>query len=488
MTRYFIAVLFALCVTFSSQSYCDEDQPGADELKAHPAVQGALNVIDAWVDGVRDYERVPGMSVGVVYDRELLWDKGYGYSNLESQRAADADTIYSICSISKLFTAIGIMQLRDAGKLTLRDPVADHLDWYAIEQSHSDDGPATIEGLLTHSSGLPRESDFPYWNAPEFPFPTREEMIERIREQQTLYPASTYYQYSNLALALAGEVIQERSGTEYQEYMQKAILDPLGMEDTRTFYPENLRGEQLAIGYTGLDRRGAREPVNPFFTRAITAAAGFTSTVRDLARFATWQFETLDDGGNEVLNRNSLREMHRVHWISTDWETTRGLGFRVMRVDDETYVGHGGACPGYITEFLIMPEHRIGAITLTNAGDGPAGNTVMNLLKVIKPAIDAAHEPSEEEIPNYSMYEGNYEAPPWGGEVAVRQSGEHLVLINLPSDDLPDAMTRLKHREGNVFVRLTDKDEEREPWEFHIRPDGKPEKVVVHSHELYRIE
>lgn len=487
MTRRTIALLVSLCAIFATPGYSGDERPGAEQLRAHPAFQGALSVIDAWVDGVRDYDRVPGMSVGIFYDRELLWDRGYGYSNLESQRPADADTIYSICSISKLFTAIGVMQLRDAGKLRLDDPVSDHLDWFDIEQAHPEGGPATIEGLLTHSSGLPRESDFPYWNAPDFPFPTRESMIARIAEQQTLYPASTYYQYSNLALSLAGEIIQERSGTDYQAYMKKEILDPLGMEDTRTFYPEDLRGEQLAIGYTGLDRSGERDPVKPFFTRGITAAAGFTSTVRDLARFGIWQFATLDGDGNEILDRNTLREMHRVHWISTDWETTRGLGFGVIRDEDETYVGHSGGCPGYITQFLIMPEHRLGAIALTNAGDGPATRTVMNMLKVIKPAIDAAHEPPEDEIPDYSIYEGNYEFPPWGGEIAVRQNGEHLVVIDLPSDDLTDAMTLLKHRGGNVFVRLTDKGEERDPWEFHMGPDGTPEKIVAHSHEMHRI-
>ncbi|SVC98219.1 uncharacterized protein METZ01_LOCUS351073, partial [marine metagenome] len=223
-----------------------------EQLLAHPEVRGAIAAIDAYVQGVQTYDQVPGISVGLVYDQDLLWQNGYGYSNLETKRPADADTLYSICSISKLFTAISIMQLRDAGKLTLRDSVGDHLDWFNIEEAHKEDGPATIESLLTHSSGLPRESDFPYWGGPDFPFPTRAQIIDQLGSQETLYPAQTFFQYSNLALTLAGEIVQERSGQEYTTYINQQILEPLGLSDTRTYYPKNLFGEQMAIGYSGL--------------------------------------------------------------------------------------------------------------------------------------------------------------------------------------------------------------------------------------------
>jgi CubicO group peptidase (beta-lactamase class C family) len=153
--------------------------------------------------------------------------------------------------------------------------VSDHLDWFDIAQAHEGSGPITIESLLTHSSGLPRESDYPYWNGPDFPFPTRDQVIERLRSQQTLYPAQYHFQYSNLGLSLAGEIIQLRSGQPYDAYVREHILEPLGLDATRSYYPQELRGEELAIGYTGIHRDSRRDPVEPFFTRGITAAAGF---------------------------------------------------------------------------------------------------------------------------------------------------------------------------------------------------------------------
>ena len=487
------SVLFIACCSFAVNSNLvfaaeETQEPTSKQVLAHPEVKGALGAIDAWIEGVRTYKKIPGMSVGIVRDQDLIWDNGYGYSNLEMKRVADADTLYSICSISKLFTSIGIMQLRDASKLTLRDSVGEHLDWFDITQIHDDSGPITIESLLTHSSGLPRESDFPYWNGPDFPFPTRQKMIERLETQETLYPAQRYYQYSNLALSLAGEIVQERSGQEYQEYIKANILDPLGLTNTRTYYPEEMHGEELAIGYTGIHRSGTRKPVKPFFTRGITAAAGFTSSVNDLAKFASWQFRLLEEGDDEVLSANTLREMHRVHWVDPDWETTRGIGFGVQRVDDMTVIGHGGGCPGYITRFSMIAKDRIAAVVLTNAGDGPAGNVTQNVLNTISAALKEAKTPPEDDMSDFSMYEGDFEAPPWGGEVAIRQWGNQLVAIDIPSDDLGDALIKLEHDSGHAFVRLTDDDEARESWIFEMADDGTAQRIFVHSIYLNRIE
>lgn len=472
----------------ASPAIAEDAPPTKEQLLAHPEVSGAIAAIDAYVEGVQTYDKVPGISAGIVYDQDLLWQSSYGYSNLKTKRLADADTLYSICSISKLFTAIGVMQLRDAGELTLRDPVGDHLDWFNIEQLHEDGGPATIESLLSHSSGLPRESDYPYWIGPDFPFPTRAQVIDRISAQETLYPAQTYFQYSNLALTLAGEIVQERSGQEYTTYVNQHILQPLGLADTRTYYPGDLRGEQMAIGYTGMHREGERNPVKPFFTRGITAAAGFASSVNDLAKFASWQFQLLDGGDENVLKANTLREMHRVHWVDPDWETTWGIGFNVARADDVTVVSHGGGCPGYITQFALVPKHKIGVIVLTNAGDGPAGRLTRNIFKTIGPALQDAESPPEDAMPDFSVYEGNYESRPWGGEVAVRQWGDQLVIIDIPHDDLAEAMIKLEHDGHHTFTRLTDSGDRREPWVFEIGSDGRTERISRHSGYLSRIE
>jgi CubicO group peptidase (beta-lactamase class C family) len=315
---------------------------GPADLREDPGVKNALGLLEVWVDAQLAYQHLPGISMAVVYDQELLWSRGFGVSDLDSEKPATPQTIYSICSISKLFTSIGVMQLYDEGRLRLDDQVADLLPWFNIGEAHKNSGPLTVRGILSHASGLPRESDFPYWTGPEFQFPTREQIKARLSAQSTLYPAEQYFQYSNLGLTLAGELIPELSGQSYREYVKARILDPLELRDTTPEMPANQRGKRLATGYGALTREGTR-PKMPFFqARGIAPAAGYASTVEDLAKFASWQFRLLESGGEEVLKASTLREMQRVQWIDPDWKegTSRGLGFWVRRQDNKNFVGH----------------------------------------------------------------------------------------------------------------------------------------------------
>jgi CubicO group peptidase (beta-lactamase class C family) len=465
-------------------------EPTTEEIVAHPDVQGALKAIDAWVEGVGIYERIPGISTGIVHDQDLIWSNGYGYSNVATRRPADADTIYSICSISKLFTSIAVMQLRDAGKLDLGDSVADHLEWFAATKVHDARRPITIESLLTHSSGLRRNTEKPVWNGPDFPFPTLPEIMQTMQVQSTAYPAQYRYQYSNVAFSLAGEIVQRRSGLAYQDYIRKNILDPLGLSDTRAYYPEELRGDELAIGYAGMGRSGTRLPLNSFDTRAFTPSAGLTSSVNDLGRFASWQFRLLNNGEGEVLHAGTLREMHRIHWIDPDREAASGIGFSVEQLDENTVVGHGGDCPGYVTDLSMIPKEKIASVVLTNAGDGPATRISRSVLKVIAAAMKGAGTPPGQVMPDLSMYEGNFSAPDsgYGGEQAIRQWGDQLVSISIPSDDLGKAMTRLERSDGHGFLSVEDGEEPRSSWIFELARDGKAVRFFQDDVYWHRID
>ena len=459
-----------------------------DSLKNHPKVKGAIDIVDAWIDSVRDYGRVPGISVGFVVDQDLVFAKGYGYSNLESEVKAGPETIYSICSISKLFTSIGVMQMRDAGVLTLRDPVSEHLDWFDIESLNSDSGPVRVGALLTHSSGLPRESDFPYWTKLDFPFPKEKQLKKQLEKQSMLYPADTRYQYSNLGFALAGAVLSARAETSYEQYVSEKIIQPMGLEDTRTNFPRSLHGKQMAIGYAGLTRDQIRRALPPFETRAMTSAAGFTSTVQDLARFASWNFRTLNNQDDSVLSANTLREMQRVSWVDPDWKISWGLGFCVSEQDGTTVVSHLGACPGYISHIVMIPKTKVAAIVLTNAADGPAANITTSMVKVLGTSMMDLQDP-EPPIPGLSLerYAGNFSTPVWGGELAVRLDGNGLSVISLGNPYEPiGEIQRLVHVEGNTFERI-EGGESREKWHFELDAAGTARLVKTHEGLYSRI-
>ncbi len=136
--QIFLIFLFLICtpVAFS-------------EEKAKPDFSEAIRLIDTWLEAQRDYDNLPGISVAIVTDQEILWSKAYGMADLEKGVPSSSNTIYSICSISKLFTSVAIMQLRDAGKLRLEDLVADRLPWFNLQQQYPDTGPITIRSVLT---------------------------------------------------------------------------------------------------------------------------------------------------------------------------------------------------------------------------------------------------------------------------------------------------------------------------------------------------
>jgi CubicO group peptidase (beta-lactamase class C family) len=473
------------------------DTPSPAAVSGHPHVAQALELARVWLEGQQAYGQVPAVSAAIVHDQQVLWSGGSGRTDLAGGVPAGADTLYSICSISKLFTSIAVLQQRDAGRLRLDDPVQRHLPWFSLKRAEGD-GDVTIEGLLTHSSGLPRESEHAYWSAPDFTFPQREDVMRTISGQEPLYAPATAFQYSNLGITLAGEIVAAAAGRSYDAYVREAILDPLGLRSTTPEMPQAERGKRLATGYGTLDRHGNRRPLPFFSTRAIAPAAGYASTVEDLARFASWQFRLLQTGGAEVLKATTLREMHRVHWAEPDFETLWGLGFAISRREGKTFVGHGGSCPGYRAHVLLMPEDKMATIVLANAQGVSANAWAQRLYDIVAPAVKAAgkepskaagKEPSKAAAPDADLrqYAGTYDITPWGGELAVLPWLDGLAMVDLPTDEPVKEMTKLKKTGEHRFRRIRKDETLGEEIVFEMGPDGRPTRLLRHSNHYPRV-
>jgi CubicO group peptidase (beta-lactamase class C family) len=453
-----------------------------------PRVVSALELARTWLEAQRAYDQVPGISAAIVSDQTVLWSGGFGDADREAGRPASADTIYSVCSISKLFTSVAVMQQRDLGKVRLEDPVGHYLPWFSLKHTEGE-GEITVEGLLTHASGLPRESDYPYWSAP-FAFPTHEEIVQKLHGQDALYAPEVHFQYSNLGLTLAGEVVSAVSGVPYGEYVKAQILAPLGLGSTTPEMPAGERGKRLATGYSAMNREGKREKV-PFFTaKGIAPAAGYASTANDLARFASWQFRLLKNGGSEVLKATTLREMQRVHWAEPDFETLWGLGFSLWRNDSKLFVGHGGSCPGYRTMLLTMPEERIATVFMANANAVDSKKWAQSLYDIVAPAIrSAGKEPGKGKEPSKDLrrYAGTYSIAPWDGDLEVVPWEDGLAVLAMPTMDPMKDLIKLKPAGENTFRRVRKDETLGEAWVFEMGPDGRPTGVKVDSNTDPRV-
>jgi D-alanyl-D-alanine carboxypeptidase len=411
----------------------------------HPEVRGATRLFEAWLEGQMAYRQLPGIAVGVVHDQQLVWARGFGFANVEQKLPVTPATKFRIASHSKLFTATAIMQLRDAGKLRLDDPVAQHLPWFTMQPvAPGDDAPPTLAELLTHHSGLPREAT-DHWST--FKFPDAAGLRTSVQGRPTIFAPEVRWKYSNLAYALAGQIVEKLSGDSYADYVQRRIFTPLGMKDSSVDH--NVAG--LAIGYGRRMPDGSREKMPFVDARALGAATGLTSTVEDLARFVSLQFRTGKIGGAQILSTGALREMHRVRVLESNWTQGYAIGFAVNRDKDRVFIGHGGSYPGYKTHTLIQLDDKVGVIVLTNGDDSVPADLAKELMATVGRAVAKAAAPADakpEWDPKWSRFAGLYRNR--NSDLNVVELDRRLVIINPGATSL-ESQVRLVPIGGDRF-------------------------------------
>ena len=292
------------------------------------------------------------MSAAVARNGEILWSEAIGIADDEAGTAATADTQYRIGSITKTFTAVAIMQLRDAGELGLDDTLGDHMP----EAAHAG---LTIRGMLSHHSGLQREPAGELWETMEPP--TVDELLGRLGETEQVLEPGRHFHYSNLAFALLGEVVARRSGRAYVEYVQERILDPLGLTRT-TWSPSGARAQGYFVEPYSDTLKPERDDVDLL---GAVSAGQLWSTTADLCRWGAFMADPVP----EVLAPATLEEMHAVHVVLDDrWQEAWGLGLGLVRDGDRILGGHAGGMPGHLSGFAYSRKDGVSTAALTNAG------------------------------------------------------------------------------------------------------------------------
>jgi hypothetical protein len=285
--------------------------------------------------------------------------------------------------------------------------------------------------------------------------------------------------------------------------VKKRVLDPLGLKDTS---PEVPKGGRLATAYTAIGRDGRRTRVAPFAVEGIAPAAGFASTVEDLAAFASWQFRTLEGKDtSEVLSRNTLREMQRVHWMDPDFGTPWGLGFAVWRDKEKTFVGHGGSCPGFRAELLMNTAEKVAVIVMANAQGVDARRFAQRTYDIVGAPLrtaakaetskaatarrDVAPDTPGEQAADTALdrYTGTYSTG-FAGEIAFFPWEDGLGSVGLPTNDPVTGLTKWKKTGEHRFQRLRKDESAAETLVFEIGPDGKAARILWHENRYSRVK
>ena len=320
--------------------------------------------------------RLPSLVAGVVRDGALAWSCGHGA--MTGTEVPPGDNLqYRIGSISKTLTAVAVMQLRDAGRLALDDPVDKHLLGTPF-------GDRTIGQLLSHGAGLAAESPTEWWE--RVPGQPWESFATSLSIDDVKHPAGRRFHYSNLGYGLLGEILARLNERTWEQVVRDDLLLPLGMVRT-TMRPESPAAQGFSV-HPWADLV-LREPEHD--GAAMAAAGQLWSTLTDLGRLATF---LLGDTG-DVLASDTLAEMCApagVDAAAPGW-SAYGLGLQVHRVDGHIHVGHGGSMPGFLASVFVDREDGIGGVLLTNGTSGLAPGAVDGLITILRdsepPAVQA---------------------------------------------------------------------------------------------------
>lgn len=341
---------------------------------------------------------IPGAAAGVVMAQRLEWSEGFGLADLDLNRPVDGQTLFRIASITKTFTGAAIMQLRDAGKLSLDDPVAAHIPEFGHARARRGNlDQVTIRRLLTHHSGLVSEAPFRYWDTLDFP--PFDRILASLPKVEVVLEPDSHFKYSNLAFALLGEVVARAGKVPYAGYVAGKVIRPLGLASTGFDLTAALE-RRLATGYDANPYSDVPVTANHHPIGGLAAAGGLYSSVEDLAKWVAFQLSAYGPaaGGPDraaassagddpaVLRRATICEMHRPEILEPDWRSGYGLPWRSTRSGDRVYVNHGGGLPGHRTTVHFDTVHGIGFIFLTNLGWHNAPEDVA------MPALDAIND------------------------------------------------------------------------------------------------
>jgi len=375
-------LLFYSAISFA-QSYKPPVFTDPDRLKK---IEASYPVIDKIYKEYAEQNHFPGLVYGIVVDGKLIHTGNIGYTNLKDKTEANSKSDFRIASMSKSFTAMAILKLRDEGKLKLDDPAYLYIpEMKGIKYLTKDASPITIRNLLTHSAGFPEDNP---WGDRQLAN-TDEQLIDLYKKGIAFSnDPGLGYEYSNLGFATLGFIIKEVSGKSYQEYITENILKPLGM--THTYYEyDKVPKELLAHGYRWIDNQWVEQPM--LHDGSYGAMGGMITTIEDYSKYVALHLSAWpprDDAETGPIKRSSIREMQYpwdVNGFNANFKTATGrpypfasaycYGLRWRKyADGMTAVGHTGGLPGFGSEWTIYPEYGIGVISFANLTYANAGS------------------------------------------------------------------------------------------------------------------
>ena len=364
----------------------------------------AIEAIERGVWECLAAESVPGAAVAVVQDAEIIYANGFGFADLQARTPVTADTVFGIGSVGKSITATAIMQIVDAGQLSLDTPVVEIIPELRLPDMEMARA-ISIRHLLSHSSGLPLLPVLEIalgW----LDYPVRIEALDDLLtylatmdERPAGWPGQRF-SYSNDGYALAGAVIERVAGMPYDQFIEDSVFLPLGMTRSTLADPTTLPWADVTSLYDYDESSAHPEPVHrrAWPSSPIIAPAGMhRSTATDMARYLIGQL-----GGLPGVRAEGLRLLHQPV-IGRDSTSSYALGWGVVPdYRGHDMLAHSGGITGVSSHVILLPERRTGVVVLLNVAGGPSREIAEVVIERVLdlPDVDPMDEyvPSREEL------------------------------------------------------------------------------------------
>ncbi|GHC71785.1 serine hydrolase domain-containing protein [Streptomyces violaceochromogenes] len=358
--------------------------------------------------------RAPSLVAAVVRDGTMVWT---GARTSVDGHAPDENVQYRIGSITKTFTAVLVLRLRDEGALDLGDPLEKHLPGTGV-------GEATVAELLAHTGGLAAETPGPWWE--RSPGSLRPELADVLGERPLLAPPGRRFHYSNPGYALLGALIEKLRGASWEEVLRREVLEPLGLHRTSVLPQAPHAGGWAVHPWADVM---LPEPLEDLGRMA--PAGQLWSTTGDLARFAAF----LVQGEERVLSAASLREMRTPAAPHEAADVAGGyaycLGMEIRRRNGRSLVGHTGSLPGFLACLMISVDDDVAAVAMANSTSGPllfpVAADLVRIVAEAEPRIPAPWRPLADLDPSLLELAGQWY---WGTHAfALRLTADGLVSL-----------------------------------------------------------
>lgn len=439
------------------------------------AIKIAGKVVDNWLPLKIGYDHTPGAVVCIAQNGVIKYVRAFGVSNLESNIPLQSDGQFRVASMSKMFTAVAILKLQEAGKLRLDDKVSEYITWFKGKSKQTDLANVTIRQLLSHNAGIWRDGEAQQWINDKFPV----KLEGTVSAKSITFENGTTFKYSNHGYAVLGAVIEKVSNKTYEEYCVEEIIKPLKLNSTFPDLPSDVP-KKLVSGHVrwvpGILKRVAEPHIK---TNSYAPATGFISSVKDLVVFlASLHIESK----KSVLSRESRKAMMQVHGIPSDSEGY-GLGLSLDRVSGQLTYGHSGGFAGYVTNAIAEPENNLQVVVLTNTQSNTAWQVSNDIVRLVSKLAGMSNVVYVEKEPYSGVYRSRW------GDMTVVSLGKDLVAFSPSADNPGHDWTMLKKEKQHTYSN-TKKNGFSDPGEttrFTNLKDGKAYTAVTNGNILERI-